>query len=295
MKRSGRIVGLTLLIVMLATMFSFGAETFRITNTEPKNGAENTTKDNMCVKVFFNKPVGNEQSKAANKDAFRITNESGKEFPTRIIYSSKNSKYALIIIDTTKVAQTGKGAIQDNTKYTCTISGDFQANDGETLGKDTKITFKTMNQKVYTIGYTVMMFLMFGGMMVFSTTQMKKKDEEKKDEELIHEKTFNPYKEAKKTGKSVEQVLKEHDAELEKARKKEAKKNRRRGISPEDTEDRRHGNAYRVSRPRPIREAGSTFRTGRKAQYEAKAAEEAAKRAELKATNYGKNPKAKKK
>ncbi len=111
MKRSGRIVGLTLLIVMLATMFSFGAETFRITNTEPKNGAENTTKDNMCVKVFFNKPVGNDRSKAANKTAFRITNESGKEFPTRIIYSSKNSKYALIIIDTTKVAQTGKGAI----------------------------------------------------------------------------------------------------------------------------------------------------------------------------------------
>ena len=294
MKRTGAIACLAALMVMLAATFSFGASSFQVTNTYPKDGAKNTTKDNMCVKVYFNHAVGNKASRAANKDKFKITDSTGHSYPTLINYNSKEPKYVLMLIDTNKVKTTGKGknTIKDNTVYTATISGDFVDNDGNKLGKDVKISFRTMNQSRNTVIYMVMMFLMFGGMMVFSMRQQRKKsDENEKDEK---EEPFNPYKEAKRTGKSVEEVLAKHEKEV--ARKNAAKEARaRRDKELDEYYAREDDGCYHVKGPRPIAAAGCTYKTGRKALAEAKKEEEARKKAELKATNYGKNPKGKKK
>ena len=167
MKRIGAMLSAILVIVMMTGVMSFGAENFKIDKTFPEDGTKNTIKDNMCVKVFFSKEVGNDASKKANRNAFKITDSSGKEFPSIIAYDKKNPKYALILVDTTKVKTVGKGkyVLQDDTEYTCTISKDFVDNNGNSLGKDEKITFKTINQSRNTMIYMVMMYDLIPGML----------------------------------------------------------------------------------------------------------------------------------
>lgn len=286
MKKGGIILTLAMILVMLASTIAFGEEPLEITKTYPKNKAVNTTKDNMCVKVYFNNPVGNKASQENNKDKFKFTDEKGKEFPAMIFYHPKDSHYALILIDTNKVKTTGKGkyVIKDDAKYTCTISKDFMDNKGNKLGKDVKISFSTMNQSRGTLVYMIMMALMFGGMFFFSIRQQKK--QQNKDE-VVKEEPFNPYKEAKKTGKSVEEVIRQR--EKEEAKKKKNKDNRNSGKG--DSKSKNREGVYKVKGPRPISEAGCTYKTGRKALADAKKEEEARKKAELKATDYGKKPK----
>lgn len=293
MKKISAIACLTMIIVMMTSMLtiSFGADAFKIDSTYPKNGATNTTKDNMCVKVYFNNPVGNDVSKAANKDEFTITDKSGKKYPSRIVYSSKDTKYALILLDTTKVGKKYNNTIKDDTSYYCTISKNFMDNKGNKLGNDKVIEFKTMNQSRNTSIYMVMMVLMFGGMFGFSAMQMKKQRENEKKGDDKYE-AFNPYKEAKRTGKSVEEVMLKHEKEME---RKNAHKKAKDKLDKELDEMYASDDCYRVHQPRPIAAAGCTFKSGRAALAEAKKAEAEAKRAELKATNYGKNPKATKK
>lgn len=291
MKKISAIACLTMIMVMLMASLCFASETFKITSTYPKDGATDTTKDNMCVKVYFNKAVGNATSKAANKNEFTITNSSGKSFPAKITYSTKNDRYALILLNTIKVPTKGSNAIKDNTVYVCTISKNFQANDGEKLGADKVIKFKTMNQARNTSIYMVMMVLMFGGMFAFSAKQMKKQHVDDKTSGDKDE-AFNPYKEAKRTGKSVEEVMAKHEKEKEKraAHKKAKEKLEKEMDDMFDDED-----CFRVHKARPISSAGCTYKTGRAAIAETKKAEEEVKKAELRATNYGKEPKGGKK
>lgn len=283
-KKAGRLVSIALILVMLASVTVFGSETLEITKTYPKNGAVNTTKDNMCVKVYFNNPVGNKASAENNKDKFKFTDKTGKKFPAMIFYDEKDPHYALILIDTNKVKTTGKGkyVIKDDKKYTCTISKNFIDNKGNKLGKDVKIQFSTMNQGRGTMIYMVMMALMFGGMFYFTIRQQRKQKEEENKEDK--EEPFNPYKEAKRTGKTVEEVTRIHQKEMEKKRadKKEAQK---------AVEEASKAGVHRVKGPRPISAAGCTYKTGRKAIAEQKKAEEARRKAELKATDYGKKTK----
>jgi hypothetical protein len=286
MKKICAAVILAIVMVMLSSVFCFGAESLKIEKTVPYNGQEKTTKDNMCVKVYFNKAVGNKASEAVNKNKFKITNDDGKAFPTRIYYNSKNPKFALIIIDTNKVKARGSSAIQDNTYYTCTLSKGFAANDGGTLPADQKIRFKTLNQTRDTMVYMVMMFVMFGGM-IFFTMRQSQKQKSNEAVESGKKSTFNPYKEAQKTGKSVQQVVAEHKKELEKQKKKQAKKD-----AGKDRDNAfRDGETYRVKRPRPVSEGGSTYKTGRRAVAEAEKAKREAEKAARKANNYGKKKK----
>ena len=287
MKKIGALIGIVIAVTMMSTVLSFAGTSFEVDRTYPVDGAKNTIKDNMCVKVYFNKDVGNASSKRANAKAFKITDSSGKEYPSRIFYDKDDSKYALILIDTTKVNTVVKGkyVIKDDTVYTCTISSEFVDNDGNRLGKDVKIAFKTINQGRNTMIYMIMMALMFGGMMLFSFRQSRKSHDDEKDEK---EPAFNPYKEARRTGKSVEEVMAKHRKDL--AKKKA-------GISQkqEKQEEKMETGVYKVKAPRPISAVGISYKTGRKAEAEARKAKEKARKRELKESNYGKHPKKKKK
>ena len=289
MKRIGIVLSLVLAMLVMMTAVSFGAEDFSIVSVNPEDGATNTTKDNMCVKVTFSTEVGNDASKKANEGKFRITDEEGTEYPTRIYYNKTNQKYALILIDSTEVPRSGDGSIKDNTTYICTIDEDFVDNNGTPLGEDAlrKVSFKTMNQARNSSIYMVMMFLMMGMMVFFTMRGTKKKDGEEGNS-MMKELTFNPYKEAKRTGKSVEEVIREHEKEMVKARRK-AERKAQTAANPMDPH--RSGEAYRVKKPAPASAGGSTFKTGRKAAWEAKQAQRAAEKAARKASNYAKEPK----
>ena len=68
-----------------------------------------------------------------------------------------------------------------------------------------------------------MMIIMFGGIMVLSLRQSNEKEEEE-PKDAPKEQAFNPYREAKRTGKSIEEVKAEQAKKEAKEAKKKARK-----------------------------------------------------------------------
>lgn len=286
MKKISAVACLAMMLVMMMSGFAF-ADDFHITSTYPVDGAKNTTKENMCVKVYFNTAVGNAKSKKINANKFSIRDKkTNRKYPTLIYYNKKNPKYVLFLVDTTKVPTKGKKAIKDNTEYVLEIDEDFVNNEGQTLGNDKNriVNFRTLNQQRNTSIYMIMMFLMFGGMFLFAGLQSKK---EKEKDQKAESEVFNPYREAKKTGKTVAEVLEEHNKEEEKRKERQRRKQEKEEEVDKlvkEMDERR----YPVKRPRPIREAGSTYKTGRHAEYEEEQARLEQEKAERKANGYQK-------
>lgn len=273
MKRIGAIVCLAALIVTMTASVCFGAQSLELVDNYPDNGQKNTTKDNMCVKLWFNNDMDSEKLEKVNKDCFTITDPKGKKIPIKVFYNNpKDKKQIMVLADTNKI-NTAKD-IKDNTEYTLTISGKLQDKAGNTLGEDQKISFTTLNQGQSTKVYMIMMVIMMGGMFFFTSRQMKKQTAKQQEEGKVREEPFNPYKEAKKTGKSVDEVIAIHEKEMAKKAAKEAKKiSRQKDVDDDDYEEDDNGN-YKVKGPKPVSAGGSSYITGRKAIAEAKKAEE---------------------
>jgi hypothetical protein len=128
----------------------------------------------------------------------------------------------------------------------------------------------------------LMMFVMMGGMMVMTTKAAT--TEAKKQAEAMREKEskVNPYKEAKKTGKSVEAIVEQDQKDKAKAAAKAAKKAAKEAEEEYnfdfDDFDFEEEGVYKVKAPRPIAAGGSAYITGRKAEAEKRAAELAARK-----------------
>ena len=271
MKKLGRILCLAALVVTMTASICFGAENLKIVEAYPEDGQKNTTIENMCVKLWFNHEMGDKETIKANEKCFTLTDADGKEVPIRVFYHPDDTTQVLVLADTTKRLE-----IKDNTEYTLTVSAGLMDNDGHTLGKDAQYSFTTLNASRNNTVYMIMMFAMFGAMFFFTHRQMKKQQEEQNSgNKQEKEEAFNPYKEAKKTGKSVAEVIAAHEKEMEKKAAKEAKKAARHKEEDEDEFEEIEDNGnYKVKGPRPISATGSTFITGRKAEAEARKAEE---------------------
>ena len=250
----------------------FGDGGFEMVESYPEDGAKNAAVENLGVKITFSKPIDSKANHEANAKCFTLTGPDGKTLPTKVYYNPKDSTQLLVLYDTT---ETGPLTAKNSEHYKVKISGNFVDNEGTSLGKDVNIEFDTINQSFNTKVYMVIMLLMMAGMAFFTTRQAQKKMNEsaaqggrgQKDE------AFNPYKEAKRTGKSVAEVMAIHEKEVAKAEAK-AKKNAR-IYDEEDFEDEEEDNGnFKVKGPRPISAGGSSYITGRKALAEAKALEE---------------------
>lgn len=274
MKRIGAIVCLAALIVTMTASVCFGAQSLKVVDSYPEDGQKNTSIENMGVKLTFNNKVGNKESIKANAKCFSITDDKGKKIPIRVFYDPKDSTKMMVLADAVEIANTKDLRIKDNTEYTLHISGDFVDNEGNTLGKDMDISFTTLNQSQNTKVYMIMMVIMMGGMFFFTSRQAKKEMAKQQAENGVREEPFNPYKEAKKTGKSLEEVIAAHEKEVAKREAKAAKKAKHQDDDDEyEYEEEDNGN-YKVKGPRPISAGGSSYITGRKALAEARKAEE---------------------
>ncbi len=274
MKRIGSILCLAALIVTMTASVCFGAQSLKV-ESYPENGQKNTSIENMGVKLTFNSEVGDKKSMKKNADCFSITDDKGKKIPIRVFYDPKDSTKMMVLADAVAIANDKDLRIKDNTEYTLHISGDFVDNEGNELGKDTDITFRTLNQSQNTKVYMVMMVIMMGGMFFFTSRQAKKQMEKQQEESGVKEEPFNPYKEAKRTGKSLEEVIAAHEKEVAKREAKAARKAKRNAASDDDDYEYEEDNGnYKVKGPRPISAGGSSYITGRKALAEARIAEE---------------------
>ena len=253
-----------------------------IEETYPKDGANNAAVENLGVKITFNKPVNDPANHEANSGCFKITGPDG-ELPLKVYYNEKQPEQILVLYD---VTTGGQLMSRSSDTFTVDISGDFKDNDGNTLGKDTKITFSTINQSRNTKIYMVMMFAMIIGMAVFTSMQARKRTEEKmnKDKRPKKDEPFNPYKEAKKTGRPVADIIADHEKEM--AKKAKEKEEWDDDWADEEEED--NGN-YKVKMPRPISYYGSKYAEKRKVEIEQKRLE-----AEARAPKKNKGKKKKK-
>jgi len=293
LKRLSALVCAAALVVMTAAPAAFAATAgLKINEFYPNDGATGTAVTNMDVKICFSENVYNTATNKSNAKYIKLYNtKTGKVVGTRVAFNKDEKDVVLVLANGTS-SRTQNSSIKGNTQYTCEVSGGFTAANGDTLGTTEKTTFKTMNPKTSSYVSFGMMGVMIVGMIFLTMRETKKQTkeaEEKKRGGKTQEETVNPYKVAKKTGKSVEEIVAEE--EKKKARAK-AKAERKKKQEEEEEEE----GIYKVHGPAPVSKGGSKYKTGRKALAEKKKAEAAAKRAEqIEKKKQSKNKKLKKK
>ena len=272
MKRIGAILVTLALIMMLSVSFCFADSGLTIENTYPEDGSTGASVENLGVKIHFSEDMTEKVVGKSNNGCFQLYDDEGRKLPTRVLYNEKEEGEVLVLLENKNNAVQVKG----NTEYTLKISKNTVDDKGNVLGEDKVIKFKTLNQSVNTMISMGMMVVMFGGIMVVSARAAKKEAETQKKEAT----KVNPYKESKRTGKSVEEIVekdqKKKAKEAQKAAKKAAKE------ASEDDYYEEEVNKYRVSSRRSAYKAGSKYVAARKAEAEAKKAQNAKKTASSK-------------
>ena len=258
-------------MIMAAAAFGFAEDgALELVSSYPENGQTNTSMENLGVKLYFSSPINSDDAKKADKDKFTIYDEDGSAIPIQILFSDRDDGLVLVLADPDQ----GFTA-RNNSEYKLVISGELVDNDGNTLGEDQEISFRTYNQKVNNMVNMAMMFVMFGGIMVLSLRQNNKKEEEEQEKEEPKE-AFNPYKEAKRTGKSVEEVKAEQAKKEEKAAKKKARRKKKTEVPQEKKIDncaQYLNNVYHVHAPAPISKEDRSMDAMRAMRKAEKAAE----------------------
>ena len=277
MKRGTLIAVLTAIMIMACSVFSFAADGLELVSSYPEDGQKNTSMENLGVKLTFNNPINSEEAKKIDASKFSITDEDGEAVPVQVLFSEKNDGLVLVVADV------DKGFVaKNNSEYTLKIDAGLVDNDGNELAKDQTITFRTYNQRVNNMVNMGMMFIMFGGIMFFTMRQNKQKEEEESGSKDEAKEAFNPYKEAKRTGKSVEEVKAEQARKEEKEARKKARKNK----GKEPVQDKKIencaellNNVYHVHAPAPVSKEDRSVNALNKMRKDAARAEKAEKEA----------------
>lgn len=263
MKRICALVCLMIMAVSILAPSCFAASTqdganFKIESTTPKDNAKNVSVENLSVKIYFDTKMlpKDKATREANARQFKLTDKKGKKIPIKVYYSHKEEGLVMVVSDTVKKDV----QIESDTEYDLTIGKDLQATDGTKMGAAQKLHFKTLDQKGSTRIYMIMMGVMIVGMIFFSSRSAKKAME-KENEEKGKSTTVNPYKEAKRTGKSVEEIVEKDKKRKAKQAEADAKRKSEEKKLQDEIEARLHKEFNkRVSRARPISEAGSTYK-----------------------------------
>lgn len=267
MKKTGIILSLSILIVLCAVTFCF-AEPLKLDDTYPRDGYQNAAIDNFGIKLYFNQSVENKEYDEANKKCFVVKDDEGKTVPTMVVYSDKEEGMLMVLADMTNKDLN----IKQDSEYTLTVSGDFTAASGETLGEDVSIKIKTLDQAKSQRINVIMMVIMMVGMVFFGRQTDKKKEEQKQVEEKV-----NPYKVAKETGKSVEEVIAEENKKKAKKEAAEARKAKKEAAYEDDDEEEEEiSNPYAKHvkrRARAVRASENAYVAKKQEERERKAAE----------------------
>ena len=260
MKRIGAILCLSVMLVFMSASVCFaGQGDLAIKDQYPKDGATGTAVENASIKIWFNQDVRpkSKDIRKANKKAVKLVDEKGKDVPIYVAYSPDEDGLMMVL-------SSADAKIQGDTEYTLTIDPEFQATNGDTLAKGDKVSFKTLDQSKNMTVNMVMMGVMMVGMIFFSSRSMKKQMEKEKAAKGKHD-TVNPYKEAKRTGKSVEEIVEKDQKTKEKEAAAAAKRAAKRAKEEKELLE-KEANKKRVAGPRPISAGGGKYKAPKKAK-----------------------------
>ena len=110
MKKAGRILSLVIILVMMATAFSFAAPAedaqqtdtkggLTLLKTYPEDGSKGASIENMSVKLYFDSEFTESVLKKANDSAIQFIGPKGEKIPTRVLYNPKEKGVVLVIVD----------------------------------------------------------------------------------------------------------------------------------------------------------------------------------------------------
>ncbi len=254
-----RIVALSIMgimIVMLMAPMAF-ADTFKITEISPENGTTGAPVDNFGIKVYFSEDIYTESFTENNKKYCRlieineeenedgeIIEKDGKSIDVLVVANPKEPNMMMILAE-----GEGDDGIQSDTLYRFEIDEGFQSADGSLLAEKEEVVIRVQNTTTTMAISMGMMAVMMVGMIYFTTRSAKKEAEKKGNEKQV---AVNPYKEAKATGKSVEEIV---AREAKKKLKQDEKKKRQK----EENKVEIASDNVRVSKPRPISAAGAKY------------------------------------
>jgi hypothetical protein len=265
--------------------------TLKLTDSTPRDGFTHMTATNVAVKLYFDGNVTEENVLASNKDCFKLTDSKDKVIPTKAVVGDKRNDYILL----TAHPKGKTGALENNSTYKLTISKSLHDVNNRSLGEDVVINFKTVDVSLNSKIYMGIMGLMVAAMIGMTVLQNRRKQRlEAEVAAGVRGEKINPYKYAREKGITVDQAL----AHIEKEKQKRAK---RLGVTAEELDKKIEEakrkpttpGAKRVHGPRPISAGGSSYKTGRKAEAEARKRAAAAKRAQGTTNPKNKNKKGK--
>lgn len=258
MKRISAILCLTVVMLLTSATACFAADgELKIKDQYPADGTTGTAVENASLKIWFDQDVfpKNESVRKSNEKAVTLKDENGKKVPIRVVYNEDEEGLMMVL-------STNKAQIEGDTEYTLTIDESFQATNGDKLVAGDKVTFKTLNQKRTTTVNMLLMVVMMVGMVFFSMKSTQHQVQKEKQEKGKHD-TVNPYKEAKRTGKSVEEIVAKDQKNKEKEAAAAAKREAKRAKEKEE-QRRAELNIHHVAGPRPISVAGGKYKAGKK-------------------------------
>ena len=258
MKRRAAIICLTLVMMLMSAATCFAADgELTIKEQYPEDGATGTSVENLSIKIWFDEDVYPTSDKVREKNAKAVTmkSEDGKKVPVKVVYSEDEEGLMMVL-------STNKAEIEGDTEYTLTIDESFQAANGDKLVGGDKVSFKTQNQQRTMTVNMILMFVMMGGMVFFSMKSTQHAVQKEKQEKGKHD-TVNPYKEAKRTGKSVEEIVAKDQKQKEKEAAAQAKRDAKRAKALEE-QRREELNIHHVAGPRPISAAGGKYKVSKK-------------------------------
>jgi methionine-rich copper-binding protein CopC len=276
MKRLGAILCLSLIIALMATSVSF-ASGLTLVSSFPEEGNADLTPQNVAIKLVFSEKISDPVAIAANANLFSVVDAEGKSIAFEPLYNETKYPNEVWL----QISET----LTQNTAYKVTIGEGMRSSAGNTLEESIVLNFSTRNTEADSKGYMALMVVMIVGMMgftIFDTKRKLKKESGEKEEE----KKVNPYKEARRTGKSVEEIVARTEKEKAQAERRKAKVARRQSAHIKKEEPSRPG-VKRVKKPRTISEKGyatpQSFIDARIAREQAKQkAKEKAKRPQSK-------------
>ena len=272
MKRTGRILAIIAVVIMIASSFCFaeGVEGgLKLEDTYPKNDSTGAAIENFDVKLYFNNEMTEDVLGDDNDNCFTLIDADGNVLPIMVLYSPKETGVVMVLFDPNKENLDKEGkkiTIKGDTEYTLKIAGTLKDDQGNTLGSDQVVKFTTINQRRNSLVSMLLMLVLYAGIIGFSVRNARKnanKDDNNK------EARFNPYKEAKRTGKTVAEVMeKEYKRQAKEAAK--AEKEAEEEEEEDEIDDYLEEGHYRVKRVRTVASGGSAYITGRKAEAEAR-------------------------
>ena len=105
MKRTGRILAIIAVVLMLATSFCFAEGTeggLTLDDTYPKADSTGAAIENFDIKLYFNNEMSEDILGDVNDDCFTLTDEDGNVLPTIILYSPKETGVVMVLFDPNK-------------------------------------------------------------------------------------------------------------------------------------------------------------------------------------------------